>query len=49
MRMKDNMAMLRPTGKAQKIAEKILKNKGVKIASGKSTKSTKLTTPYLQH
>lgn len=43
------MVMLRPSGKAQKIAEKVMKRKGVKIPKAKEKESTKLQTPYLQH
>lgn len=43
------MVMIRPKGKAAKIAEKVLKNKGVKVQSGDKIQKTKLQTPYLQH
>lgn len=43
------MVMLRPGGKAQKIAEKVMKNKGVKIPKKKKMEKTVLTGPYLQH
>jgi hypothetical protein len=44
------MAMLRPKGKPHKIAEAVLKGKGIKIPSGKSQKEdTRLITPFLQH
>jgi hypothetical protein len=42
------MVMLRPPGKATKIAKKIMKEKGIKVRDAKSQK-TKLQTPYLQH
>lgn len=43
------MVMLRPSGKAEKIAKQVMKNKGVKIPPAKSMQKTKLQTPYLQH
>jgi hypothetical protein len=43
------MVMLRPPGKAEKIAKKVMKNKGVKIRPAKEMQKTKLTGPYLQH
>ena len=44
------MVMLRPKGKPQKIAEAVLKGKGIKIPSGGTRMDkTKLTGPYLQH
>lgn len=42
------MVMLRPKGKAYKIAAQIMKVEGVKIPKQVSTKLT-LQTPYLQH
>jgi hypothetical protein len=41
--------MLRPPGKAQKIAKAVLKNKGVQVAKAKSNEKMKLKGPYLQH
>jgi hypothetical protein len=41
--------MIRPQGKAQKIAKQVLKTKGVKVAKPKSDEKTKLTGPYLLH
>lgn len=43
------MVMLRPPGKAEKIAKKVMKNKGVAVPNAKSTQKVTLTTPYLQH
>jgi len=42
------MVMLRPPGKATKIAKQVMKQKGVKIREPKSEKKP-LQTPYLQH
>jgi hypothetical protein len=42
------MTMLRPKGKAQKIAEAVMKSKAIKIPKTKS-KKLKATGPYLQH
>lgn len=41
--------MLRPSGKAQKIAEKVMKGKGIKVRNPKANETKKLQTPYLQH
>ncbi len=41
--------MLRPSGKAQKIAESVLKKKGVKVTKPKANQKTKLSGPYLLH
>lgn len=43
------MVMLRPSGKASKIAKSIMKNKGIKIRPPKANEKTKMQTPYLQH
>jgi hypothetical protein len=43
------MVMIRPGGKAQKIAEKVMKNKGVKIEKKKKMSKIALVGPYLQH
>lgn len=43
------MAMIRPKGKAQKIAEKVMKQKGVKVVAGPKMQKSTLTGPYLQH
>ena len=43
------MAMLRPGGKPQKIAEAVMKKKNVKVAKPKKMEKTTLTGPYLQH
>lgn len=44
------MVMLRPSGKAYKIAKDVLKNKGVKVAKPKVKAPEKPNTgPYLYH
>lgn len=44
------MAMLRPKGKPQKIAEAVMKGKGIKVPKGgERMNKVKLTGPYLQH
>lgn len=43
------MVMIRPKGKATKIAEQVLKGKGIKVVSGDKMEKGKPTTPYLQH
>lgn len=43
------MIMLKPPGKAEKIAKKVMKSKGVEQPASKSKKLEKLQTPYLQH
>lgn len=43
------MVMLRPSGKAEKIAKKVMKQKGVAVRPAKSMKKDPLRTPYLQH
>lgn len=43
------MVMIRPAGKAAKIAKKVLKNKGVKVQAGTKMIKTPANTPYLQH
>lgn len=43
------MVMIRPAGKAAKIAKDVLKKKGVKVAAGVKMQKTPPTTPYLQH
>ena len=43
------MAMIRPKGKALKIAQDVLKKKGVKVKGGYRLQPTKVTSPYLQH
>ena len=40
--------MLRPAGKAAKIAEKVLKSKGIKVRKPNAMDKTKVTGPYLQ-
>ena len=41
--------MLRPKGKAQKIAKQVMKDKGVKVVDPKKMEKTTMTGPYLQH
>lgn len=41
--------MLRPSGKAEKIAKNVMKQKGVKVAKPQSMTKTKLQGPYLLH
>ncbi len=43
------MVMIRPGGKAAKIAKKVLKGKGVKVQSGVKMQKSPPNTPYLQH
>lgn len=43
------MAMIRPKGKALKIAKQVMKGKGVKVEGGYKDQKTKVTGPYLQH
>ena len=43
------MVMLRPGGKAYKIAKKVLGNKGIKVRKPVANDKTPPTTPYLQH
>jgi len=43
------MIMLRPGGKPQKVAEKVLKSKGVKVPKKPKMEKIALTGPYLQH
>lgn len=43
------MVMLRPAGKASKIAESVMKNKGIKVRKPSAMDKTKLQGPYLQH
>jgi len=43
------MTMLRPSGKAKKIADKIMRSKGGKVETTKKPKKMILTGPYLQH
>ena len=43
------MVMIRPKGKPTKIAEMVLKKKGVKVVSGDKMQKGKATTPFLQH
>jgi len=43
------MIMLRPKGKAEKVAKAVMKKKGVKLEEGKQLPKMKLKGPYLQH
>lgn len=43
------MVMIRTKDKASRIAQAILKNKGVKVQAGIKLEKTPPTTPYLQH
>ena len=43
------MVMIRPRGKAKKIAEKVLRDKAVKVSGGQKMEKKKLEGPYLQH
>lgn len=43
------MVMVRPKGKAKKIAEKVLKSKAVKVSGGQKLTKKDLEGPYLQH
>ena len=43
------MVMIRPKGKAEKVAKKVMKGKAVKVQVSKKPKKTALTGPYLQH
>ena len=43
------MVMIRPSGKAAKIAKQVMKGKGVKVQTGQKMQKTELTGPYLQH
>jgi hypothetical protein len=43
------MVMLRPPGKPQKIAERVMKGKGIKVPKPSSMEKMPPTTPYLQH
>lgn len=43
------MVMLRAAGKAQKIAKKVMKGKGIEVRKQSGVKKSQLQTPYLQH
>lgn len=43
------MTMIRPSGKASKIADKIMRKKGGKVQVTKKPRKIVLTGPYLQH
>jgi hypothetical protein len=44
-----NMVMLRPSGKAAKIATSVMKGKGIKIRKPRQMEENKVQGPYLQH
>lgn len=46
---KNNMTMIRPKGKALKIAESVMKKKAVKIPTKTKPKKLLDLGPYLQH
>jgi hypothetical protein len=41
--------MLRPPGKAQKVAKEVLRKKGVKVEKPKANEKLKSKGPYLSH
>lgn len=43
------MVMLRPKGKAEKVAQAVMKKKGIKVPKSSSYEKTPSVTPYLQH
>lgn len=43
------MVMLRPSGKAYKVAKDVLEKKGIKVKKPKSLEKHKMQGPYLQH
>lgn len=43
------MVMLRANDAGFKVAEKVLKNKGIKVRKPQSERKKQLQTPYLQH
>lgn len=43
------MVMIRPAGKAAKVAKNVLKNKGVDVKAGVKMQKGPLKPPYLQH
>lgn len=43
------MVMLRPKGKAEKIAKEVMKKQGIKVPPATSQDKVPLKTPYLQH
>lgn len=43
------MVMLKPPGKAQEVAKKVLKEKGIKVPKKSGIQKTTITGPYLQH
>jgi len=43
------MVMLRPKGKAEKIAKQVMKQQGITTPPAESQDKVPLKTPYLQH
>lgn len=43
------MVMLRPAGKAYKVAQSVLKNKGINVPKPREYEKLKISMPYLQH
>jgi hypothetical protein len=43
------MVMLRPPGKPQEIATKVLKNKGVKVPKNKELQKPKIKPEFVKH
>lgn len=43
------MVQLKPSGKALAVAQKILKQQGIKVPKRNAMEKTKIKTPYLQH
>lgn len=43
------MVMLRPPGKPAKIAERVMKGKGIAVKKPAAYEKMRPTTPYLQH
>ena len=43
------MVMLRPPGKAYKIAKKVLRQEGVKVRKPRAMDKKNVSGPYLQH
>lgn len=43
------MVMLRPKGKPQEIAEKVMRKKNIKISKTRNQKTEYSQIPYLQH
>lgn len=43
------MVMIRPKGKALKIAKQVMKGEGIKVRNAQSIEKLPQPTPYLQH